>query len=255
MLVEIAKERVLLRRIRKLCSKTSQPGVSIIASTNKAKYIHNILSNYTRFNYLSRELIIILNNNDLNINNCKIKAEGLKNVRIFQLDEGCTLGECLNFGINQSKYDYISKMDDDDYYGANYLIDLMNVFKYEDVKVVGKCSCFIYFEDTNTLGILSPNQENKCVPKGIAGGTLIFQKDIIEKVKFRQIKGSGTDYYFLKDCNDAGIRMFSADKFNYVYMRHKNLNEHTWKVSSEEIMREHSKMFLVTTNFSSFANV
>lgn len=254
MLEQIARERVLLRRIRKLCSKTSQPGVSIIASTNKAKYIHNIFSNYSRFNYLSKELIIILNNNNLNINDYKIKAQGLKNVRIFQLDEECTLGECLNFGIDQSKYDYISKMDDDDYYGVNYLTDLMNVFKYTDAKVVGKGSCFIYFEDTSTLGIYSPNRENKYVSGGIAGGTLTFQKEILDRVKFRQIKGHGTDYFFLNDCNDANIRMFSADKYNYVYMKHKNVNEHTWKVSSEELMNNYSEKFLSTKNFSYFVN-
>lgn len=255
MLEQIARERVLLRRTRNLYSNTPQPEVSIITSTNKGKYIHNIFANYTRFNYLSKELIIILNNNTLDINDYKLKAQGLKDVRIFQLDESCTLGECLNFGIENSRYNYISKMDDDDYYGANYLTDLMNVFKYTDAKIVGKSSCFIYFQDTSTLGIFLPNRENKYVSGGIAGGTLIFKKEILESVKFRKIKGHGTDYFFLNDCNDANIKMFSADKYNYVYVKHKNVNEHTWKVSSEELMNNYSEKFPVTKNFYYFVNV
>ncbi|WML35839.1 glycosyltransferase [Clostridium sp. OS1-26] len=255
MLEQIARERILLKQIREKCSKTSQPEVSIIAPTSKAKYMDNIFINYTRFNYPYRELIIILNNNKLNIKDYKIKSEGLKGVQTFQLDERCTLGECLNFGIEQSKYNYISKMDDDDYYGENYLTDLMNVFKYTDAKVTGKTSRFIYFEYNNTLGIFSADYENRYVPSNIAGGTLTFKKEIFEKVRFRHLKGAGTDTHFLRDCNNAKIKMFSADKYNYVYMKHLSLDEHTWKIGSSELMKYYSKKFLVTPDFIPFVTV
>ncbi|WML35840.1 glycosyltransferase [Clostridium sp. OS1-26] len=255
MLEQIAREKVLLKQIREKCSKASQPGVSIIAPTSKQKYIDNIFTNYTRFNYPYIELIIILNNNKLNIKDYKIKAEGLKDVQIFQLDESCTLGECLNFGVEQSKYNYISKMDDDDYYGANYLTDLMNVFKYTDAQLTGKNSRFIYFEDSNILSIRQPNRENRYVPSNIAGGTLTFKKEIFQKVKFKNIKENGTDTHFLRDCNDSKIKMFSADKYNYVYMKHINLDEHTWKITSEQLMRRHAQRLFVTTNFIPFVTV
>lgn len=255
MLEQIAKERVFLRKFREKYIKTSQPGVSIIAPTNKLKYMNNLFSNYTRFKYPHRELIIILNNNKLNINNYKLKANGLKDIQIFQLDQKCTLGECLNFGIKHSKYNYISKMDDDDYYGANYLIDLMNVFKYTDAKVTGKSTRFVYFEDSNILGIYSPNYENGYVSGNIAGGTLTFKKEILEKVKFRYLNGAGTDKYFLEDCNSTKIKMFSSDKYNYVYIKHKNSDDHTWKITSERLMKYNMKKLLVTSNFTYLASV
>lgn len=255
MLEQIASEKILLKQIREKCSKTSQAAVSIIVPTNKPKYINNIFKNYARFSYLYKELIVILNNNKLNLKDYKIKAKDLKEVRIFQLDESCTLGECLNFGIEQSKYNYVSKMDDDDYYGSNYLLDLMNVFKYTDAQLIGKTSRFIYFEDNNTLSIREPNHENRYVSRRIGGGTLTFEKEIFEKVKFRSIKSHGTDAYFLKDCSDTKIKMFSADKYNYVYMKHKNLDEHTWKISMEKIMKYPIKQVLITTNFIPFVTV
>lgn len=252
---QMAREKVLLKRIREKCSKTSPLEVSIIAPTNKSKYIDNIFANYTRLNYIYKELIIILNNNKLNIKDYKMKTKDLKDVQIFQLDESCTLGECLNFGIERSKYNYISKMDDDYYYGPNYLIDLMNVFKYTDAQLTGKTSRFVYFEDNNTLGIISPNHENVYVSHNIAGGTLTFKKEIFEKIKFRSIKNNGTDTHFLRDCNDAKIKMFSADKYNYVYMKHRNLDDHTWKISSDELKRNTSKKFLVTTTYTAVTTV
>lgn len=249
----MAKERVLLKQIRERCSKTSQPEVSIIISTNKLKYIDNIFSNYARLIYPHKELIIILNNNQLTTEHYKTKAANLKNVQIFKLDESCTLGECLNFGVEKSKYNYISKMDDDDYYGSYYLTDLMNVFKYTDAQITGKTTCFVYFQNNNNLGIFMPNYENRYV-NNLAGGTILFKKVVFEKVKFRNLN-IGEDNYFLSDCISAGLKIFSSDKYNYIYMRNKNLHEHTWQISEQQLLSNYVTNILVTTNSTHFASV
>lgn len=249
MLKEIAKEKLLIKQIREKCNKTSQPGVSIIVPTNKLTYIDNIFMNYARSVYPNTELIIILNNNSLNINDYRLRAIGLKDIRIFQLEKSCTLGECLNFGIEQSKYDYISKMDDDDYYGPNYLIDLMNVFKYTDAQVTGKASAFVYFEDNYTLAIRQPKNEYKYTPF-VVGGTILLKKEVFEKVKFRNMS-IAEDLYFSLDCNSAGIKIYSSDKYNHIYMRHKNIREHTWQVIGQLDAKKIKKL-LITRNLIPF---
>lgn len=249
MLEQMAKERVLLKQIREKCNKTPQPGVSIIVSTNKLKYIDNILMNYMRSVYPNKELIIILNNNKLNINNCKLKSIGLKDVQIFQLDERCALGKCLNFGIEQTKFDYITKMDDDDYYAPNYLKDLMNVFKYTDAQVTGKASHLVYFEGEHVLRIRQPNNENRYT-SFISGSTILAKKEVFDRVKFKSLECS-EDREFCLDCVSAGIKMYSADIFNYIYMRHKNLLDHTWQSFSEEDSNNF-RPFIVTRNFIPF---
>ncbi len=258
MLEIMARERVLLKQIRQKCVNTSQPEVSIIVSTNKPKYINNIFANYARLNYPCKEMVVILNNNKLNINDYRMKAVGLSEVRIFQLDESCTLGECLNFGIEQSKYNYISKMDDDDYYGTNYLTDLMNVFKYTDADITGKVSSFVYFEDSNTLSVRDNIIQYRYIntfPEYviIKGSTILIKREILRKVKFQNLN-SAEDTNFLIDCYMAGIKLYAADKYNYVCIRHKNLLDHTWRISSEGLMRI-SENFLVTKNFIPFIEV
>ncbi|OBR89756.1 putative glycosyl transferase [Clostridium ragsdalei P11] len=253
MLQKIAREKILVKSIREKYSKTFQPGVSIITPTNKLQNIDNIFLNYVRLNYKNKELIIILNNNNLDIKDYEAKVKSLKEIRIFQVDENCTLGKCLNFGIEQSKYDYISKMDDDDYYAPNYLTDLMNVFKYTDAQITGKCSRFIYFKENNELGIFLPNFE-KQFTRTVAGGTILFKKEIFEKVKFKNVT-VGEDNFFLDDCLKAGIKMFSSDKYNYVYMRNKNLNDHTWRISQQDLFAEYVKRCLITSNFISIVTV
>lgn len=240
------KQKLFIEETRKKYSNTSQVPVSIIAPTCKPEYINNIFMNYGRLHYTEKELIIILNNNKLSLQEYKRKAEQFKNVRVFQLDESCTLGQCLNFGIEKSIYDYISKMDDDDYYGSNYLTDLMNVFKYTKAKVTGKLTYLVYFEYNNTLGIMCKNYEHRYVPS-VAGGTIVAKKEVFDKIKFQDYN-SGIDTKFLKDCRKLKIPIYSSDKYNYVLMRHINLKNHTWKIKSEKFIKYVDKI-CVTPDF------
>lgn len=252
MIQEFSREKILIVKFRDKLKQDSKPGVSIIACTNKINYIDNIFINYGRSNYPVKELLLIINNNKISLDECKLKAANFKYIQVYQLDETCTLGECLNFGVAKSKYDYISKMDDDDYYGSNYLEDTMNVFKYTDAKITGKLTYFVYFEHNNTLGFMCKDWEYKNV-FAVAGGTITAKKEVFASVKFRNIS-CGEDKLFLEDCHKSGYKIFSSDKYNYVLMRHKNLEDHTWKIHSEDFIK-HVNIVSVIPDFTSIISV
>ena len=93
-------------------------GVSIITCTNKMNKCKNIIDNFNRQNHQKKELIIVLNNNNLKIDKWRNNLCKYDNLKINQLDQKVTLGECINFAIDKSKYPIIAKFDDDDYYGT-----------------------------------------------------------------------------------------------------------------------------------------
>lgn len=247
-LKNISMEKDLLKQSREKYHNYSKPGVSVIVPTFKRRYITNILENYLRSSYPVKELIIILNNNELDPKEYLSLAFGLENVKVLQLDEKFTLGRCLNFGVNNSKYDYISRMDDDDYYGPNYLTGLMNVFNYTDAQMTGKNPVFVYFENNSSLYLL--NHDNP-----VMGGTFVFKKEIFEKVRFRDMNFR-EDYYFLLDCISSGIKIHASDKFNYVYVRHSNLEDHTFRLPSDIFIRTYDvKKILTIKDFTQFVTV
>lgn len=235
MVFKIKNEKKYILSLRKKFEDCIEPGVSIIIPTNKIKYAENIFENYSRCNYKNKELIIILNNNKLNIEDYIKKAEKYENVRIYKLDEKISLGYCMNYGVEVSKYNYIAKMDDDDYYASNYILDAVNIFRYVDTDIVGKASYFIYYEKYNSIGIMYPNASN-VYSRYIAGSTLMIKKKVFEKVKFRNLS-IAEDANFLKDCVEKKIKIYSGDKYNYIYIRHKELKEHTWKIESKDLYK------------------
>lgn len=203
--------------------------VTVITCTNRPRYIKNVFENYNRQVYKDKELIVILNNNKMNIKEWALKAQEYPSVSVFQVDERKSLGYCLNFGIKKASYGVISKMDDDDYYGPDYLLQAVNALKYADV--VGKYSTYVYFEDSKTLAIRNPKRESRYVYR-LEGPTLVFRKKISDKIEFHD-KSLGEDIQFCKDCLKNGIKLYATDKNNYVYIRHGASDKHAWNIRDE----------------------
>src|SRR4051812_2535789 len=99
--------------------------------------IETVFRNFEQQNYQEKELIIILNKNSMNIDSWKKRAEQSTNVRVYQIHEDTTLGDCLNFGVTLSKYDCIAKFDDDDYYGPKYISSMMEDFETHEADIIG----------------------------------------------------------------------------------------------------------------------
>lgn len=240
MIFKIKEEKKYVLNLRKKFEGSIRPAISIIVPTNKLKYRENIFKNYFRCNYNNKELIIILNNNELDIKDYSKEAEKFQNVRVYQLDENVSLGYCINYGVEVSRCNYIAKMDDDDYYASNYILDAMDTFKYVDADIVGKASYFVYYEKYNTIGIMNAMYNNKYTPY-IAGSTFVIKKKVFEKVKFMNLS-LGEDSRFINDCTKANMNVYSNHRYNYIYVRHRELLDHTWKIESKDLFKVTKKI-------------
>lgn len=215
--------------------KLSPPGVTILTSTNKPDTLETVFTNYDQQNYEPKEMIVILNNNSLDIEKWRDRASQSNNVTVLRMDESHPLGHCLNEGIENSSFPFVSKFDDDNYYGPNFLTDLMHAFSYTGTEIVGKLSYFCYFEGSQILALMCPGMENRYV-NFVSGSGLIIKREVFDSVPFGN-KQQGSDSVFLRECVKKGVRMYSADRFNYVYNRQASKSLHTCKISDEVLMR------------------
>ncbi len=222
--------------------------ISIITCTIREHLISNIIENYLNQLFQDKELIIILNNDAMDMNLIKEKVGRIKGVTIYQLPQGYPLGECLNYGIEKAKYDYIAKFDDDDYYGPEYLTEAMNAFKKSNANIVGKEECFVFLKSNNTLLLRGRGLSNKYV-KHVSGATLVFEKAIIDKIKFPNLT-LGEDTEFQKKCIKYGYRIYSTSRYNFAAIRGNDVNEHTWKISDKRLI-EHGEIIAYTDDFKS----
>ncbi|GMA62876.1 glycosyltransferase [Alicyclobacillus fastidiosus] len=224
-------------------------GISVILCTKRPQFLASIFSDYDRQLYKSKELILVLNNNQMELNRYKSFAAQHPNVSVYQLDESVSLGRCLNFAVSKAKYSVIAKFDDDDYYSPYYLDGVARCFNKNTADVLGKNTCYLYLESRNLLLLYHPNRENRYT-RMVMGATLAFRRKVFYKVKFRNVS-RGEDTYFFRDCAKNKLKIYTCDPFNYVCIRRSNRFSHTWTVDEKTIMK-HSTRVATTENFKPY---
>jgi len=212
------------------------PRVSVIMSTNRPNFLEQALRNYTQQSYPNRELILVLNQSAFDLKAVRKRAAVFPDLRVIQLDETHSLGQCLNAGLDMASGDYIAKMDDDDLYGAEFLWDLVLAARFSRTEVTGKGVYFAYVAGADKMGIRTVSREHGFVVRGLAGGALLVKRNVFDKLRFQSVP-RGTDTRFLYDCESEGYSFYSADRYNYVMIRHADPQRHTWQIDDEEALR------------------
>ncbi|EYE89442.1 glycosyltransferase [Fervidicella metallireducens AeB] len=227
--------------------KALSGSVSIITPTNKKYNIDNIFDNYARQNYQNKELIIILNKNDLSLEAYRKKSLNYTNVSIFQLDENKSLGACRNFGISMARYEYIANFDDDDYYSPYYLTNGIGILNSVEVDIIGKFTSFVYFKSSKLLTIYKPGNENK-FSYNLFDGSLIMKKSIFDKIRYSN-RTYLVEKEFLKRCYERNVKIYASDKYDYVIVRDSDLDNHTWKIEDDRLFK-YCQFYAQTNDFS-----
>ncbi len=210
-------------------------GFSVVTVTCRYDKIENIISNYANQDLMDKELIVVINNNNINISDFDSYVNSRDDIHIYKLSQDITQGTCLNFGIDKSKFKYIAKFDDDDYYGPYYLQEAYHAFNFNNnCQIVAKNKLYYYLEANKSLMLKKGGRENSYSTRG-SGSTICFKKTVFNFVKFKDIN-SAVDTNFYDDCAKYGFRVYLTSRFNHIVFRNSDINKHTWKVTSESLM-------------------
>jgi len=214
--------------------------VSIITCTKRRNCMENLLQNYSRQNFSRKELIVILNHDNLNVSEYIKAAKAYKQVRIYSLPGFISLGTCLNFGVRVSKYNRIAKFDDDDYYAPDYLTDSMRTMVKTGADIVGKRAHYMYLNGENKLLLRYPARENQDVSL-VQGATLLVKRHVFDKVGFPD-RNRGECVKFCSDSAAKGLKIYSGSRYNFLAIRRKDSKDHTWTVSDRQLLARNAKL-------------
>lgn len=176
--------------------------------------------------------------NEEEVNEAFRNFESFKFMRIT--GEGKVLADGLNLALDSCDTDIVAKIDDDDYYGPNYLLDSCLALQYSGAALVGKTSFFCYVESTNDFALRFPGKHYRFF-KRVQGGTLVWSRERADGLKFTKVR-QGTDSIFIKDLLNSGKKVFSSDPFNFVHVRYSSGNNHTWAIDDDKFMESAEKL-------------
>ena len=220
-----------------------EPKVSVICSSNRVNNLKIIVDNFNKQVYKNKELLICVNLDAKYINLSDIEKYKLNNnTKIIILDEKYTLGYCLNKLIEYSTGEIIQKMDDDDYYSENFIQNQVMMYDIYNADLVGKSCYFTYIKNTKSLYIRKYKNNLGCIfTKSICGSTTSFLKK--HNLKYGT-KNQGEDTELIINALDKKLNIVNSNIFDYCYIRHGDINEHSWKITNKELINEERDKFI-----------
>jgi len=218
------------------------PSAEMICISKRPDNFSTILSNLDRQRYPNLGMHLIWNVPPSQAQYCidMTRAANRRNLRVTVLDESNNIGACLNHGRQESVAEYWFKIDDDDYYGENYIEDMVMFYSYSQADSVGKSSAFVLFKSTGQIYLRnhSPSQMRRPLEKGkyFCGATLSGRRrsDLPE---FSTTHRNSCDSHWVEKLQEKGYSVFLSDIFNYVICR-GDLRNHTWQLADERLQKD-----------------
>ncbi|MFD0887127.1 glycosyltransferase, partial [Streptosporangium algeriense] len=155
-------------------------------------------------------------------------------ITVVEADARMVFGEALNQAAERASGAWLTKMDDDDWYGPGHLSDLLLAQRYSGADLVGSAPEFVHLE---RIGVTVRRDMATELYTGIvAGGTMLLSRAAFDDVGgFRPIPRT-VDGQLLQSVTAAGGRVYRTHGLNYV-LRRREAAGHTWQEPINAFLR------------------
>jgi hypothetical protein len=133
------------------------------------------------------------------------------------------LGAVLNGLLDRTAAPLLAKIDDDDRYGPNHLLDLEVAMTYSGAELVGKRRHAVHDVTAGTLTMPDGPAEERWEDH-LPGATMLVRGDVLRALRWRQVP-NGVDTELVRAVHLAGGAAYSTHRFGFVRTRH---GDHTY---------------------------
>lgn len=163
------------------------------------------------------------------------EAAGSRELSVHAFEEDRVYGEVLQDTFARASGELVTKIDDDDYYSREHLIDLVLAHEYSGATLVGKATTVVYLEAlAATVRRVYGRWES--FTHRVAGGTMLLSAaDLTELGGWPHIP-RGVDTGLLQRVAAAGGRTYYPHDIGYLYVR-EALGDHTWDTDVSHFLR------------------
>ena len=209
--------------------------VSILLATRRPRFLPHALAAVARQTYPRLELVLALHGEGFE--DVERRVAGVPHpTKVVRVTEREPLGAVLNVATAASSGTLLTKMDDDDLYGADHVWDLVLAHEYSQAQVVGKGVEFVYLAASDrTIHQLSGDGEHYRA-RTLAGGTLLVARHDLDRVGgWRQVQ-RGVDLGLIEDILRARGCVYRTHGAGFMLIRHGY--RPVWDVSDERFLAQ-----------------
>jgi hypothetical protein len=154
---------------------------------------------------------------------------------VLRFPADAVFGHVLSEASARAGGEWTTKMDDDDWYGAEHISDLVLAAGYSGADLVGKGSEFVYLEDAGVT-IRRGLGAGEAPSRTLSGGTLLVRSSVLRDIDGWRGVSRGVDVALIDDVGSAGGAVWRTHPFGYLLRR--TTGRHTWSVDDGYFLRQ-----------------
>ena len=209
------------------------PTVSVVVSTNRPSMLDRIIANVALQDHPNVELVLALHGDGFDAEP-PANPDGI-DLTVLRFPADAVFGHVLSEASARATGEWITKMDDDDWYGAEHVSDLVLAAGYTGADLVGKGSEFVYLEGSDVT-IRRGLGAGEATSRTLSGGTLLVRSSVLREVDGWRGVPRGVDVALIDDVASAGGVIWRTHPFGYLLRR--STGQHTWNVDESYFERQ-----------------
>lgn len=212
------------------------PRVSVITSTNRKDNLPEYFTRIQKQKGVELEINVVTHGFKLSEEEqTHYKEDQPFTINFIEANSDETLGVCLNKAIDSSTFPVVAKVDDDDYYLNNYILDQWIALNYSNADMVGKSECYYYFESKDVIAKRNIGDYYK-FSDFVMGATIMTNLETMKKIKFDNIP-KAVDTNFIRRLLEAEGKIYIGHPFELCVFRSNNTSGHTWQVGDISMLK------------------
>lgn len=241
-------------RLKKLCENLNilhdwkeYPKISLITPTYRQEFLSHCLDTYERQIYPNKEFILVFNGDaPTRPSDLGIESEQRPDITLSHVPRELFAGAALNMGNKLASGDYCFRVDDDDYYGNHYILDLMLAQRAVSSELFGKPPSPFVFEGESQVYIRRRRHfrpftvtSGSMLSTGkvwIGGNSISGQKDFFERGGYSNSVLGAADS-ILNENSENSLIVTINDNFNLIAERRNDIFSHTWKINPDYLKK------------------
>lgn len=198
--------------------------ISVLIPSKRPRMIDNIIANVARQALQPREVVLIVDESthtESDVAELTVGIGAVRTTAIFTTPTA-SLGSRLNEAVDAASSRWLARMDDDDWYGPDYLGDSVRAATVSRASMVGKATYPVVWSADQRARLRFPGLDFQFV-SAVAGGTMLWDRSRGD-VRFPDVS-IGEDVGALQRILRRGGTVFSSDRFQFVLQRQQDA---TW---------------------------
>ncbi len=210
-----------------------QPSVSVVLASKRPEMLDFAFAQVARQCGVDRlELVLAPHGFDVDPARVQEAVGATVAVQVLPQPPDALFGDVLQAATVAARGALVLKMDDDDWYAPDVVVDLLRARAYSGADLVGMPLEFHYVDPVRTT--VQKGHPSEFYARFIAGGTMLIDRShLLELGGFRQVR-KFVDAQLLDAVLNAGGTIYRTHGLGYVLRRTQS--GHTWDITLEELL-------------------